>query len=274
MYQACCAVFSSTQPNSSPKITPRLAVSHRASYVAVVDHRRALKTFAIEQCPSRLERYVYDVLASLFALKACRCLPAPSNVLFYLFMLTFRGMHCGGTCKPCVTVTSPSLPALGCFVADQSERSPTNERPGAVPRWSAKLKSLPLCAVRICLQVTPPLQCTVRNVLSPLADCAARPAILRRVPAEVYKSLGGQPWIPPPKPHLTSPVRHLPRTLPTPPELRDDMTIDQRGGIAIAEIILYFPILILSIFLIVRHGATRKAGWIFFAILSVGEFSI
>ena len=52
------------------------------------------------------------------------------------------------------------------------------------------------------------------------------------------------------------------------------MTIDQRGGIAIAEIILYFPILILSIFLIVRHGATRKAGWIFFAILSIGESSI
>ncbi|KAI1795399.1 hypothetical protein LXA43DRAFT_40422 [Ganoderma leucocontextum] len=47
------------------------------------------------------------------------------------------------------------------------------------------------------------------------------------------------------------------------------MTIDQRGGIAIAEIILYAPILILSVILVVRHGATRKAGWIFFAILSI-----
>lgn len=52
------------------------------------------------------------------------------------------------------------------------------------------------------------------------------------------------------------------------------MKLDQRGDIAIAEIVLYVPILLLSIVLVLRHGATRKAGWIFFAILSIGELSI
>ncbi|KAM5533770.1 hypothetical protein V8D89_012545 [Ganoderma adspersum] len=49
------------------------------------------------------------------------------------------------------------------------------------------------------------------------------------------------------------------------------MKLDQRGDIAIVEIILYIPILFLSIVLVVRHGATRKAGWIFFAILSIAR---
>ena len=47
------------------------------------------------------------------------------------------------------------------------------------------------------------------------------------------------------------------------------MKLDQRGDIAIAEIVLYVPILLLSIILVARHGAARKAGWIFFAILSI-----
>ncbi|KAI1795401.1 hypothetical protein LXA43DRAFT_40844 [Ganoderma leucocontextum] len=49
------------------------------------------------------------------------------------------------------------------------------------------------------------------------------------------------------------------------------MKLDQRGDIAIAEIVLYIPILLLSIVLVVRHGAARKAGWIFFAILSIAR---
>ncbi len=49
------------------------------------------------------------------------------------------------------------------------------------------------------------------------------------------------------------------------------MKLDERGYIAIAELVLYIPILLLSIVLVVRHGAARKAGWIFFAILSIGE---
>ena len=49
------------------------------------------------------------------------------------------------------------------------------------------------------------------------------------------------------------------------------MKLDQRGDIAIAEIVHYVPILLLSIVLVIRHGAARKAGWILFAILSIGE---
>ncbi|PIL26229.1 hypothetical protein GSI_11984 [Ganoderma sinense ZZ0214-1] len=49
------------------------------------------------------------------------------------------------------------------------------------------------------------------------------------------------------------------------------MKLDQRGDIAIAEIVLYIPILLLSIALVVRHGAARKVGWIFFAILSIAR---
>ena len=49
------------------------------------------------------------------------------------------------------------------------------------------------------------------------------------------------------------------------------MVLDERGDIAIAEIVLYVPILFLSIVLSLRHGATRKAGWILFAVLSIGE---
>ncbi|TBU41118.1 hypothetical protein BD309DRAFT_898715 [Dichomitus squalens] len=49
------------------------------------------------------------------------------------------------------------------------------------------------------------------------------------------------------------------------------MKLDQRGDIAIAEIVFYVPILFLSIVLSVRHGATRKAGWILFAVLSIAR---
>ncbi|PIL26230.1 hypothetical protein GSI_11985 [Ganoderma sinense ZZ0214-1] len=47
------------------------------------------------------------------------------------------------------------------------------------------------------------------------------------------------------------------------------MKLDQRGDIAVAEIALYIPILLLSIVLVLRHGAARRAGWTFFAMLSI-----
>ncbi|KAM5537306.1 hypothetical protein V8D89_009036 [Ganoderma adspersum] len=47
------------------------------------------------------------------------------------------------------------------------------------------------------------------------------------------------------------------------------MKLDQRGDIAIAEVALYVPILLLTIVLVLRHGAAGNAGWIFFASLSI-----
>lgn len=51
------------------------------------------------------------------------------------------------------------------------------------------------------------------------------------------------------------------------------MGLDERGDIAILEIIVYTPILVSSGFLIFRHGLTRNAGWIFLLILSIGKSS-
>ncbi|KAL7278464.1 hypothetical protein ACG7TL_007463 [Trametes sanguinea] len=45
--------------------------------------------------------------------------------------------------------------------------------------------------------------------------------------------------------------------------------LDVRGDIAVAEIVLYVPILITSIPLVFRHGFTRKAGWIFLVIMAI-----
>jgi len=45
--------------------------------------------------------------------------------------------------------------------------------------------------------------------------------------------------------------------------------LNQRGDIAIAEIVLYIPILVASIFLVAKHGASRKAGWVFLLTLSL-----
>ena len=49
------------------------------------------------------------------------------------------------------------------------------------------------------------------------------------------------------------------------------MALDKRGDIAVAEVVLYVPILIVSVILIFRHGFTRQAGWIFLLLLSVGK---
>ncbi|KAH9836536.1 uncharacterized protein C8Q71DRAFT_758388 [Rhodofomes roseus] len=45
--------------------------------------------------------------------------------------------------------------------------------------------------------------------------------------------------------------------------------LDPRGDIAIAEIIVYLPVLVVSGILVARHGVARKAGWIFLLILSL-----
>lgn len=50
------------------------------------------------------------------------------------------------------------------------------------------------------------------------------------------------------------------------------MTLNARGGIAVGEVILYIPILIISAFLVLRHGIKRKAGWVFLVVLSLGEY--
>lgn len=47
--------------------------------------------------------------------------------------------------------------------------------------------------------------------------------------------------------------------------------LDQRGDIAVAEIVVYIPILILSVILVIRNGFTRQAGWIYLVILSLSE---
>ncbi|CCM06400.1 uncharacterized protein FIBRA_08660 [Fibroporia radiculosa] len=45
--------------------------------------------------------------------------------------------------------------------------------------------------------------------------------------------------------------------------------LDDRGIISVAEIIVYSPILVWSIALTVRHGFTRRAGWVFLVLLAL-----
>ncbi|KAH9944722.1 hypothetical protein B0H21DRAFT_694637 [Amylocystis lapponica] len=47
------------------------------------------------------------------------------------------------------------------------------------------------------------------------------------------------------------------------------MALDPRGDISVVEIIIYIPILIIGVLLVMRHGFSRKAGWIFLVILSL-----
>ena len=49
------------------------------------------------------------------------------------------------------------------------------------------------------------------------------------------------------------------------------MGLDQRGGIAVGEVIFYIPVLVVSFILVLRHGFRRQAGWIFLFLLSNGE---
>ncbi|KAH9921456.1 uncharacterized protein B0H18DRAFT_956651 [Fomitopsis serialis] len=45
--------------------------------------------------------------------------------------------------------------------------------------------------------------------------------------------------------------------------------LDPRGDIAVAEIVMYLPVLFVSGSLVAKHGITRRAGWIFLLILSI-----
>jgi len=47
------------------------------------------------------------------------------------------------------------------------------------------------------------------------------------------------------------------------------MGLDARGGISLAQLLIYIPILIVSAVLVRRHGFKRQAGWIFLLILSI-----
>lgn len=49
------------------------------------------------------------------------------------------------------------------------------------------------------------------------------------------------------------------------------MGLDARGIIAVVEIVIYIPILLLGLLLSLRHGFARKAGWISLVILALSE---
>jgi hypothetical protein len=47
------------------------------------------------------------------------------------------------------------------------------------------------------------------------------------------------------------------------------MTINYRDGIAIGELVVYFPALAIAVFLAVRHGFGRSSGWLFLIIFAL-----
>lgn len=48
------------------------------------------------------------------------------------------------------------------------------------------------------------------------------------------------------------------------------MGLDARGDIAIVETIVYVPVAAAAVFLLIRHGEGRRAGWIYLLVLSIG----
>ena len=51
------------------------------------------------------------------------------------------------------------------------------------------------------------------------------------------------------------------------------MALDKHGVVSVVQIILYAPILVIAALLVMRHGASRKAGWIGLATLCLGMCS-
>ena len=51
------------------------------------------------------------------------------------------------------------------------------------------------------------------------------------------------------------------------------MGLDARGDISVALLVIYVPIVFLSLFLALRYGFGRDAGWITILIFALGEFS-
>lgn len=45
------------------------------------------------------------------------------------------------------------------------------------------------------------------------------------------------------------------------------MNFNARGGISILELVVYFPSLLLAVFLCVKHGFGRSSGWVFILFL-------
>ncbi|PCH41048.1 hypothetical protein WOLCODRAFT_131675 [Wolfiporia cocos MD-104 SS10] len=49
------------------------------------------------------------------------------------------------------------------------------------------------------------------------------------------------------------------------------MALDPRGDIAIAEIVVYVCVLVLSVLFVIRHGWSREVGWTFLSLFSASE---
>ena len=108
----------------------------------------------------------------------------------------------------------------------------------------------------------------IKPCSSPASSISAPPRSLR-TPYLVFQL----PYLAAPNAPLSGRVEPFCRILALAPALGPcpDMKLDQRGDIAIAGIALYVPILLLTVVLVLRHGAAGNAGWIFFASLSIGE---
>ena len=52
------------------------------------------------------------------------------------------------------------------------------------------------------------------------------------------------------------------------------MGLDARGDISVAELVIYVPVLCVSILLVVRHGINKKLGWFFLVLLSISTIFI
>lgn len=48
------------------------------------------------------------------------------------------------------------------------------------------------------------------------------------------------------------------------------MGLDARGDISVAELLVYVPLLFISIFLVIRHGL-KRSGYVYLLLLSIGE---
>ena len=49
------------------------------------------------------------------------------------------------------------------------------------------------------------------------------------------------------------------------------MGLDQRGDIAAFQLAIYVPILAVSTVLVMRHGFSRRAGWLLLVIVSISK---
>lgn len=45
------------------------------------------------------------------------------------------------------------------------------------------------------------------------------------------------------------------------------MTLDSNGILSVVELVLYIPLLVLTVGICIRHGVSRTSGWVYTAIL-------